>query len=71
MNQQKACCDTLIEGTAAALSGDVVAFMFVAVQKDNLGLSVHLALKRSVHQFKGGFGWESHQAVQSVFQWWV
>ncbi len=46
MNQKKARCDTLIEATAAALNDDVVALMLDAVQKDNLGLSVKLALKR-------------------------
>src|SRR5882762_12001804 len=56
MNQQEARCDTLIEATAAELNEDVVALMLVAVQKDNLGLSVNLALKRSVHQFKGTVG---------------
>ena len=71
MNKQETRCDSLIVATVEALNNDAVALMLVSVQKDNLGLSVHLALKRSVHQFKGGFGWESHQAVQSVFQWWV
>ncbi|SRR6266404_2338754 len=49
-------CDNLIEATAAALNEDVVALMLVAVQKDNLGVSVNLALKWSVHQFKGAVG---------------
>ncbi len=52
MDKQEARCDTLIEGTAAVLNEDVVALMLVAVQKDNLGLSVNFALKRSVLQFK-------------------
>src|SRR6266404_1351167 len=52
MNKQDACCDSLIEATAAALNEDTVALMLVAVQKDNLGLSVDLALKRSVLQFR-------------------
>ncbi len=46
----------LIEATAAALNDDIVALMLVAVQEDNLGLSVDLALKRSVHQFYGTVG---------------
>ncbi len=49
MNKPAARCDILIETTAAALNDDVVALMLVAVQKHNLGLSVNLALKRSVH----------------------
>ncbi|SRR6266404_7086882 len=57
MDQKETHCDTLIESTAAALNEDVVSLMLVAVQKDNLGLSVNLALKRSVHQFKGTVIW--------------
>ncbi len=56
MNKQEAQCDTLIEATAAALNEDAVALMLVAVQKENLGISVNLALQRSVHQFKGTMG---------------
>ncbi len=41
MNKQEARCDNLIEATAAALNEDAVAFMLVAVQKDNLGLCVN------------------------------
>ncbi|SRR6266404_693412 len=52
MNRQEARCDTLIETTVAALDEDVVALMLVAVQKDNLVLSVKVALKKSVHQFQ-------------------
>ena len=39
-------CDDLIEKTAAALNEDVVALMLFAVQRDNLQLSVKLALNR-------------------------
>src|SRR6266404_6933388 len=53
MDQTEARCESLIEATATALNEDVVTMMLVGVQKDNLGLSVKLALKRSVHQFKG------------------
>ncbi len=57
MDQKEARCDSLIEATAAALNDDVVALMLVAVQRDNdLGLSVNVALKRSVHQFKRTVG---------------
>jgi len=38
-------CTDLIELTANSLSGDVVALMLVAVQKDNLKLSVTYAIK--------------------------
>ena len=39
-------CTGLIETTADALSGDVVALMLVAVQRGNLELSIKLAIKR-------------------------
>jgi len=35
-----------MEATAVALNEDAVALMLVAVQKDNMGLGVNLALKR-------------------------
>ena len=38
-------CTNLIEMTANALSGDVVALMLMAVQKDNLELSIKYAIK--------------------------
>ena len=38
-------CTDLIEMTANALSGDVVALMLMAVQKDNLELSIQCAIK--------------------------
>ena len=41
-------CSDLIDMTANALSGDVVALMLVAVQRDNLELSIKQAIKRSV-----------------------
>ena len=59
MNKQGGRCETLIEATAAALNEDAVALMLVAVQKDNLGLSVDLALNRSVLQFRRT-EWDSH-----------
>ncbi|SRR6266404_3303195 len=52
MDKQEARCHTLIEATATALNKDAVVLMLVAVQKDNLGLSVNLALERSVLQFR-------------------
>ncbi|KAH9163053.1 GTP-binding protein [Lactarius sanguifluus] len=45
-------CDDLIEKTAAALNGDTVILMLLAVQKGNLELSVKTALKRLVRQLK-------------------
>ena len=39
-------CDSLVEKTATALNRDTVALMLSAVQKDNLGLSVKIALSR-------------------------
>ena len=41
-------CGGLIEMTANALSGSVVALMLVAVQRDNLELSIKWAIKRYV-----------------------
>jgi hypothetical protein len=38
-------CTDLIEATANALSGGVVALMLMAVQRDNLELSVKQAVK--------------------------
>ena len=38
-------CTELIEMTANALSGDVVALMLMAVQKVNLELSIKYAIK--------------------------
>ena len=40
-------CDGLIELTANALSGSVVALMLVAVQRDNLELSIKWAIAQS------------------------
>ena len=39
-------CTDLIELTANSLSGGVVALMLVAVQKDNLELSINQAIRR-------------------------
>jgi hypothetical protein len=38
-------CADLVEMTADALSGDVVALMLLAVQKDNLELNIKQAIK--------------------------
>ena len=43
---QNSRCDDLIEKTAAALNEDIVALMLLAVQRDNLLLSVKAALNR-------------------------
>ncbi len=52
MDKQTARCDPLIEATAAALNKNAVVLMLVAVQKNNLGLSVNIALKQSVLQLR-------------------
>jgi hypothetical protein len=46
MHMKESHCDGLIEETAAALNEDVVALMFLAVQRGNLELSVKTALSR-------------------------
>ncbi len=66
MNKPEACCDNLIQTTAEALHEDVIALMLVAVQKDNLGLSVNLALKQSVHPFKETVGGISSGCTGSI-----
>src|SRR6266404_8318981 len=57
MNKQETHCDSLIVATVAALNNNAIALMLVSVQKDNLGLSVHLALERSVLQFRRTVSW--------------
>jgi len=49
-------CTDLIEMTANALSGDVVALMFIVVQKDNLELSITYAIKWVHARFMQGTG---------------
>ena len=46
MHMTDCCCDSLVEKTATALNRDTVALMLLAVQKDNLELSVKTALSR-------------------------
>ena len=46
MHREDGRCDKLIENTAMALNKDVVALMLLAVQRDNLELSVKIALNR-------------------------
>ncbi|KAI9447334.1 hypothetical protein BJY52DRAFT_1206550 [Lactarius psammicola] len=46
MHRQNMRCDELIEKTAAALNDDIVALMLLAVQRDNLKVSVKIALNR-------------------------
>ena len=48
MHKQGRCID-LIETTANELRDDVVALMLVAVQRDNLELSMKQAIRRYVH----------------------
>ena len=46
MHVQNTRCNDLIEKTAAVLNEDIVALMLLAVQRDNLQLSVKTALTR-------------------------
>jgi hypothetical protein len=48
MNKPGEKCSALIEMTTDALSGDVVALMLVAAQKNSLELSIQQAVKRYV-----------------------
>ena len=50
MHRQKGQCSDLIEKTAAALDEDTLQLMLLAVQRDNLELSVKAALNRWVYQ---------------------
>jgi hypothetical protein len=50
MHKQRGCCGDLLEKTATALDKDTVALMLLAVQRDNLELSVKLALNGQVCQ---------------------
>jgi hypothetical protein len=54
-------CTDLIEMTANALSGDVVALMLLATQKDSLELSINQAIQRYVSRVK----WDDNEI--SVF----
>ncbi|KAN0137755.1 hypothetical protein V8E53_004239 [Lactarius tabidus] len=47
MHMEDSRCDDLVETTAEALNEDVIASMLLAVQRDNLELSVKTALTRS------------------------
>ena len=46
MHMQNSRCDDLIEKTAGALNQDIIALMLLAVQRDNLRLSVESALNQ-------------------------
>ena len=46
MHMKDSCCENLVEETAVALNEDTVALMVLAVQKNNLNLSVKTALRR-------------------------
>ena len=45
MHRDEQRCADLIEETAKALSGPAIALMLVAVQRDNLKLSINQAIK--------------------------
>jgi len=49
-------CTLLLEKTADALSGNVVGFMLLSVQKDNLELNIRLAIKWVNSAFEEGTG---------------
>jgi hypothetical protein len=46
MHMQNRRCDDLIEKTAATLNEDIITLMLLAVQRDNLELSVKIALNQ-------------------------
>ena len=46
MHMKDSCCKSLVEETAAALNDNTIALMLLAVQKNNLELSVKTALSR-------------------------
>ena len=46
MHMQGSRCEDLIEKTAGALNDDIVSLMLLAVQRDNVQLSVKAALNR-------------------------
>jgi hypothetical protein len=46
MHKQRGHCGDLLEKTAGALDKDTVALMLLAVQRDNLELTVKVALNR-------------------------
>ena len=53
MHSKDSDCNSLVEKTAAALNNDAVVLMLLAVQRDNVGLSVKTALRRWVHNLMG------------------
>ena len=46
MHKPEASCGALLEETVEALNEDVVALMLLAVQKEDLELSINVAVKR-------------------------
>ena len=46
MHTKNSCCNSLVEETAIALNEETVLLMLLAVQKNNLELSVKTALKQ-------------------------
>jgi hypothetical protein len=64
MHMQNRHCNNLIETTAAALNEDAVTLMLLAVQRDNLQLSVKSALNRQVFQLN----WQQDQQSQQTLQ---
>jgi hypothetical protein len=57
-------CGDLVEKTAAALNDDAVMLMLLAVQRNNVELSVKHAWKWQVHQLN----WQNEQGSQQKLQ---
>ena len=49
MHKENGNCNSLIEKTAGALDENVITLMLLAVQMDNIELSIKVAVKRKVH----------------------
>ncbi|KAN0129487.1 hypothetical protein V8E53_012669 [Lactarius tabidus] len=54
MHRPNSCCNELILSTATALNEDIVALMLLALQRDNLELSVKIALNRALSKAGSG-----------------
>jgi hypothetical protein len=64
MHMKGSNCGDLVEKTATALNDDAVMLMLVAVQRNNVELSVKLAWEWYVHQLN----WQSEQGSQPTLQ---
>ena len=71
MHMKHSHCNNLVEKTAVALNEDTVLLMLIAVQKNNLELSVKTALRRWVHCLQWWFDWLDPQwKLQCPSQYW-